>query len=83
MLGHAHNLGESTIHNIKKNAEKNSNCYGPPTPLSAKVTKRVRNPLMQKKEKMHSLYTENEMKKKSSLGNLQFRSKTLKIYELL
>jgi hypothetical protein len=80
-LGRAFNLGESTIRNIKNNADKIRTTVVHSTPLSAKITTKIRNPLMEKTEKMLSLYNEHETK--SSLSNLALRSKALKIYERL
>lgn len=80
MLECAKDFGESTIGNIKKNVEKIWCTVVHFTPLSIKVTTRVRNPLM---DKMQLVYIEHQTKKKSSLSNIQLRSKTQKIYENL
>ena len=57
-LGRVFGLGESTIRNIKANAEKIRASVLQSMPLSAKISIRVRNPLVQKMEKMFSLYVE-------------------------
>jgi hypothetical protein len=42
-LGRAFNLGESTTRNIKKNADKIRTAVVHSTPLSAKITTKIRN----------------------------------------
>lgn len=74
-LKHAYNLGESTLHNIKKKAEKIQCALIQSPPLSAKETTRIRNSLTKRMEKVLLLYIKHKMKKNSSLGNLQHRSK--------
>lgn len=59
-LGWAVNLGVSTIRNIKKNADKILSAVAHSMPFSAKITMKVKNPLM---EKMLLLYIEHETKK--------------------
>ncbi|XP_071543695.1 putative CENPB DNA-binding domain-containing protein 1 [Panulirus ornatus] len=62
-LEHPYNLGKSTIHNIKKNAEKIPSAVVHSTPLPTKVTIRVRNPVMKKVGNMLLLYIKHETEK--------------------
>lgn len=75
----AYSLGEFAVSNMMKNTENGQSAVVHSALLSAKVTIRVRNPLI-KMEKMLLLYTNHETKK-SSLSNFQLKSRALKIYE--
>ncbi|XP_059800174.1 tigger transposable element-derived protein 1-like isoform X2 [Hypanus sabinus] len=79
-LGRHFGLGESTIRNIKKNAEKIKSAVVDSSQVSSKIVTKVRNPIMTKMEKMLSLYIERETKTKTTLSFDHLRVKALEIY---
>lgn len=82
-LGRHFNLGESTIRRIKSQADKIREAVINSADLSAKVTTKVRNPIIEKMEKLLNLYIENENKKNQPLSNASLRAKALSIYDRL
>jgi hypothetical protein len=82
-LGRLYNVNESGIHTIKKNAERIRNCVAQSCLLAAKKTVRVRNPLLEKIEKMLAVWVEDQNKKKMTVNSRIIRTKGLKLYEHL
>ncbi|XP_059823047.1 tigger transposable element-derived protein 1-like [Hypanus sabinus] len=79
-LRHYFSLGESTIRNVKENAEKIKSAVIDSSQVSSKIVTKVRNPIMTKMEKMLSLYIEHETKKKTTLSSDNLHVKVLEIY---
>uniref|UniRef100_S4RNI2 HTH CENPB-type domain-containing protein n=1 Tax=Petromyzon marinus TaxID=7757 RepID=S4RNI2_PETMA len=82
-LGRAFNLGESTIRAINKNSAKIRSSVMHSTPLSAKKTTRVRNPLLEKMEKMLVVWVEDQYQKKIHISSSATRAKAMELYERL
>jgi DDE superfamily endonuclease./Tc5 transposase DNA-binding domain./CENP-B N-terminal DNA-binding domain. len=82
-LGRFYNVNESSIRTIKKNAERIRNSVAQSCSLAAKKTVRVRNPLLEKIEKMLAIWVEDQNKKKMTVNSRIIRTKALKLYEHL
>jgi len=82
-LGRFYNVNESSIRTIKKNAERIRNSVAQSCSLAAKKTVRVRNPLLEKTEKMLAIWVEDQNKKKMTVNSRIIRTKALKLYEHL
>lgn len=82
-LGRLYNVNESSIRTIKKNAERIRNSVAQSCSLAAKKTVRVRNPMLEKIEKMLVIWVEDRNKKKMAVNSRIIRTKALKLYEHL
>jgi hypothetical protein len=82
-LGRLYNVNESSIRTIRKNAERIRNSVARSCSLTAKKTVRVRNPLLEKIEKMLAIWVEDQNKKKMVVNSRIIRTKALKLYEHL
>jgi len=76
-------VNESSICTIKKNAERIRNSVSQSCSLSAKKTVRVRNPLLEKIEKMLAIWVEDQIKEKKTVNSRIIHTKALKLYEHL
>ncbi|XP_023706958.1 tigger transposable element-derived protein 1 isoform X2 [Cryptotermes secundus] len=82
-LGRLYHINESSVRTIKKNAERIRNSVAQSCSLTAKKTVRVRNPLLEKIEKMLAIWVEDQNKKKMVVNSRIIRMKALKLYEHL
>lgn len=82
-LGRFYNVNESSIRTIKKNAERIRNSVAQSCSSAAKKIVRVRNPLLEKIEKMLAIWVEDQNKKRMTVNSRIIRTKALKLYEHL
>jgi hypothetical protein len=82
-LGRLYNVNESSIRTIKKSAEKIRSSIALSCSLAAKKSLRVRNPLLEKMEKMLVMWIEDQKEKKMVVNPTIIRAKALKLYKHL
>lgn len=83
VLARRHNINESSIRRIKLNAEKIKSSVACSTPLSSKTTKKIRNSVIEKTEKLLSLWIEDQNQKRMAISSGIIRSKALSIFDHL
>lgn len=73
-------LGEFSLRNITKNANKILTALMRFTSLSPIITMHIRNPVEEKMEKMLSLHTEHKIRKNICLSNIIIKNKDLFLF---
>ena len=83
VLARRHSMNESSIRKIKLNADKIKSSVACSTPLAAKTTKKLRNLVMEKTEKLLSFWIEDQNQKRMGLSSGIIRNKALSIFNHL